>query len=81
MYFIVRDKDEHTEVRKEYSDANPAFRKVYHETCEEFEHKEPKELARLRRQAIRRSRYYNKDPQSIAEAAAIRRLMEKEING
>jgi len=81
VYFIVRDKDEPQGVRREYSDANPDYRKAYHETREELAHKEPKELALLRRQAIRRSRYYRKDPQSIAEAAAIRKLMEKEING
>lgn len=78
MYFIVR---EHEEKRNgPYSDENPEYRKSYHETQEKLKGKHPKELAMERRRAIVGTRYFKKDPISIARAAAVRSLMEHEIN-
>lgn len=79
MYFIVRNKEE-LNVRKEYTDENPAYRKTFHETQEKLKGRHPKELAAERRWAIKGTRYFRKDPESIARAAAIRDLMEHEIN-
>ena len=80
MYFIVRNKEEHPEVHKEYTDENPEYRRVYHETQEMLKGKHPRKLAEERRYAIRGTRYFKKDPVSIARASAIRNLMEHEIN-
>jgi len=80
VYFIVRNKEEHPEVRREYTEENPAYRRTFHETREKLKGRHPKELALERRRAIAGTRYFHKDPESIARAAAIRDLMEHEIN-
>ena len=78
MYVIVR---EHKEKRTgEYSDENPEFRRAFGETREAFEKVHPRDLSAVRRFAIKKMRYQGKRPELVAEAAAIREVMEREIN-
>ena len=78
MYVIVKDHEEKR--HGEYSEENREFRNAYHETRERLAHLHPKDLSALRRFAIKKSRFQGKRPEIIAEAAAIRRLMEEEVN-
>ena len=78
MYVIVR---EHKEKRTgEYSEENPEFRRSFEETREAFEKVHPRDLSAVRRMAIKKMRMQGKKPELVAEAAAIRECMEKEIN-
>jgi len=80
MEIIVRRGKHNEGTREEYTDRNPKYRKKFHETQEELERLDPQKLAPLRRFAIKKSRFQDKSPESIAEAAAIRNLMEHIIN-
>ena len=79
MYIIVRpDKEKRTGL---YSEENPEYRKRYEETREQFEKMNPQDLSSVRRFAIKKIRFQGKKPELVAEAAAVRAVMEKEING
>jgi hypothetical protein len=81
MYFIIRGKGEQKNVSRTYSEANPKFRKAYHETLEKIANKDPKELAPERRWNIKAMRFQGKTPELIGKARAIYDRMSKEING
>jgi hypothetical protein len=79
VYFIVRpDKEKRT---GPYSDENPEYRRAFGEAQEKYAHLSPREMSPVRRFAIKKSRFQGKRPEIIAEAAAVRELMEREING
>jgi len=78
VHFIVR---EHKEKRTgEYSEENREYRDSFNETKEEFEKVDPGDLSAVRRFAIKKMRMQGKLPKLVAEAAAIRECMSKEIN-
>ena len=81
MEIIVRRGKHNEGIREEYTEENREYRKKFHETREEFERADIKDLAVRRRFAIKKSRFQDKSPKSIAEAAAFRDLMENQING
>ena len=64
----------------DYSMSNPAYRKAYGETLERIKGLTPREMAPVRRFAIKKTRFQGKHPELIAEAAAIRAAMSREIN-
>lgn len=73
MYFHVRSKGD--ELPKD-----PEFQKHYHDTQDFYAKENPKDLSPVRRLAIKKMRYQGKTPRLLAEAKAIRDLMEREIN-
>ena len=78
MYFIIRD---HKERRTgPYSNDNPEYRRAFGEAREKHEHTHPRTLSPERRLAIKQMRFQGKRPELIAKSAAIRALMEEEIN-
>lgn len=78
MYVIVREhKEKHT---GQYSDENREYRNSFNEAREAFEKADPRDLSAVRRLAIKKMRYQGKSPKLVAEAAAVRECMEKEIN-
>jgi hypothetical protein len=79
MYWHSRSKDEAPREGK-YSDENPAYKKRFHDTQDQYANVKPRDLSPLRRLAIKKMRYQGKTSHLVAEAAAIRRLMEREIN-
>ena len=64
----------------DYSMSNPAYRKAYGETLERIKGLTPREMSPLRRFAIKKTRFQGKKPELIAESAAIRAAMSKEVN-
>ena len=80
MYVIIRNKEQKAGIDSQYTEENKEYRQKFYETKEELGHLDPKGLAVLRRFAIKKSRFQDKSPKSIAEAAAIRDLMEHKIN-
>ena len=64
----------------DYSLSNPAYRRSYGETMERIQGLTPREMSPVRRLAIKKTRFQGKTPALIAEAAAIRAAMSKEVN-
>ena len=65
----------------QYTQDNPEYRKSFNETKEKYRGMHPRKLAAIRRFAIQKSRFQDRSPETIGEAAACRQLMETEING
>lgn len=63
-----------------YSESNPEYRRAYGETLERIQGMTPREMSPVRRFAIKKTRFQGKTPALIAEAAAIRAAMSKEVN-
>jgi hypothetical protein len=78
MYWHSRSKEERRSGI--YSDENPAYKKRFHDTQDKYANVKPRDLSPFRRLAIKKMRFQGKRPELIAEAAAIRNLMEREIN-
>jgi hypothetical protein len=74
------DKSYHPATDKRFTDANPEFRKAYHETMERARQTDVRRLAPERRLLIKAMRYQGKTPALVAKAAAIRAAMTAEIN-
>jgi len=64
-----------------YTQDNPEYQKSYQETIDRYKGLHPRDIAAKRRFAIQKSRFQDRSPETIGEAAACRRLMETEING
>ena len=64
----------------DYSMSNPAYRRAYGETIERIRGLTPREMSPVRRLAIKKTRFQGKTPALIAEAAACRAAMSKEVN-
>jgi len=79
MFFIIRGKNE-KQGAGQYSMSNPEYRESYYKTKEKIEHIAPRDLSPLRRKSIRTMRFAGKTPELVAEAAAIRKVMEDKIN-
>lgn len=78
MYVIIREgKQDHAEY---YSERNPQYRETFGETQEKLAKVHPRDLSPLRRLAIKKMRFQGRRADLVAEAAAIRDLMTKEIN-
>jgi hypothetical protein len=86
MTFIVKNREKppvKTDPKPgtgDYSNSNPAYRKAYGETMEQIKGLTPREMSPVRRFVIKKTRFQGKTPELIAEAAAIRAAMSKEIN-
>lgn len=87
MTFIVKgkadpppDKSYHPATDRRYTDANPEYRKSYHETMERVKDMDPRLLAPERRWTIKAMRFQGKTPKLVAKSAAIRAAMTAEIN-
>jgi len=85
--FIVRrkpdampDKSYKPATDRKYTDANPKFRKAYHETMERARNTDVRKLAPERRLLIKAMRFQGKTPELVGKAAAIRAAMTAEIN-
>ena len=71
MYWHSRSQD------KEPQFPTEAARKRYHEAQEHYAHEKPRALSPIRRLAIKKMRFQGRRPILVAEARAIRDLMEK----
>ena len=78
MYFIVHEGQERR--HGPYSDDNPAYKRVFGETMEKISGRPPHELSPERRLAIKKMRFQGRRPELVAESAAIRAYMTREIN-
>ena len=79
MYIIKREEREERG-EGSYSEENPEYRRRYGETQDNYRGVHPRDLSPLRRLAIKKMRFQGKRPDLVAEAAALRALMEEEIN-
>jgi len=79
MHFIIRGKRE-KQGAGQYSISNPEYRDSYYKTKEKIESIAPRDLSPLRRKSIRTMRFVGRTPELVAEAAAIRQVMEDKIN-
>ena len=64
----------------DYSMSNPEYRKSWGETMERIQGLTPREMSPVRRFAIKKMRFQGKTPKLVAESAAIRYAMTKEVN-
>jgi hypothetical protein len=64
----------------DYSMSNPEYRRAYGETMEKIANLSPRQMSPVRRFAIKKTRFQGKTPALIAEAAAIRAAMSREVN-
>ena len=78
MYIIVRGEKDNT--RERYSERNPEYREAFGRTQDRLAKMHPRDLSPLRRLAIKQMRFQGKRPDLVAKSAAIRQLMEREIN-
>ncbi|HUW11096.1 MAG TPA: hypothetical protein VM537_15310 [Anaerolineae bacterium] len=78
MYIIKREERE--ERGGPYSRENPEYRRRYGETQDNYRGVHPRDLSPLRRLAIKKIKLQGHRPDLVAEAAALRALMEEEIN-
>jgi hypothetical protein len=86
MTFIVKNHEKPPQKHDplpgtgDFSMSNPEYRRAYGETLERIQGLTPREMSPVRRFAIKKMRFQGKKPELVAESAAIRAAMSREIN-
>jgi hypothetical protein len=86
VYFIVRNKGlnkqgEQVYHNPEWTDRNHSYKQAYGEWEEKMRHASNREKATVRRVALQQMKFQGKRPELIAKARAMRRMIERDING